>query len=578
MLRLTSFSLSTAAQSLLDTVDATLVEGERVGLVGPNGSGKSTLLRSLSLEKNELDGKIDGELGEEPYFAITSGHIHGSLSPKDREPGSVLLVGQDCLSWRALFPTVGSEEEMLEMTVSELLEAAVVDGGYEAMEEAETWRRLTVAADVALGWNTAKYDKTPIGRLSPGSARRAFFAIALHRPTIKLLLLDEPTNHLDLPSVLWLQHTILASKKTVVMVSHDESFLDAVVDRIWDINSDDYSLTVSVATYTDYKRFKLLAIELQRKQYLEQQLRHQHLSEAANQLKKASKRGEFYMTTDHAKLQRDFKRERAGRSGRRAAAVEKRLDMEEKIEAVVERTPFHLRLSPVGSGLDSSILLDSVSLGYSAGSTQPLSIGLPLISLRVDFGERVAFVGYNGIGKSTLLNTITKTLEPLSGSVHVGRELVIGSLTQEHESLPRSSTPRDYISALCNLDRFTAGSRVISYGLTLHQVDSPIEELNPGARVRLILATFSFRRVNVLILDEPTNHLDDEAMQEVVFSLNSFEGTIIVVSHSRDLLNSLKLNRCFRLSVEGLSEIESVDSFVQETEALVEQVVKTSFS
>jgi len=245
---------------------------------------------------------------------------------------------------------------------------------------------------------------------------------------------------------------------------------------------------------------------------------------------------------------------------------------------VVDHAPFRLRLSPVGSGLDSSIVLDTVELGYGAGLPEKIPIRVPPISLRVDFGERVAFIGYNGIGKSTLLNTILRAIEPLSGSVNVGRELVIGSLMQEHQSLPRDISPRDHIASLCNLDKFHAGSRVISYGLTLHQVDAPIAELNPGARARLILATFSIRRVNVLILDEPTNHLDDEAIQEVIASLNTFEGTVIVVSHDRDLLNSLRLNRFFRLTGEGISEIESVNTFVEETEALVEKVVKASFS
>jgi ATP-binding cassette subfamily F protein 3 len=568
MLRLTSLSLVIPSKPLLDTVDAVVVEGDIIGLVGPNGSGKSTLLRALYEFSH-------GAGPEEHYYSITSGRIH---SNEEREPGSVLLVEQDILSWSSLFPGIGAEEEIRAMTLLEALSMAISEDNLDAIEEKETWRRLSIAAN-AIGWGTAHYDTIPIRHLSPGSALRAYLAVALHRPSINLVMLDEPTNHLDLPSILWLQHSIRLSGKTCIIVSHDETFLDAVVSKIWEIGDHgSLTLTVSSARYSDFKYAKLLAIEKQKKAYVEQQHRNEQLTASINKLKFACNRGEFYVTGDSSKLQMQFKRDRAGRSGKRAAALEKYRDSQEKVDRVIEHDPLQLRFSPIGSGIDSSIQVQEVLLGFGVGTPQQTALSLPLISLRIDFGERVALIGYNGIGKSTLLQTICRTVEPISGTVSVGRDLRIGNLMQEHQSLPRDITPRDHIAALCKLPRFDAGSRVISYGLTLHQVDSPISELNPGARARLLLAIFAIRHVNVLILDEPTNHLDEEAVREVIASINVFEGTVCVVSHDRSLLNAMNLTRFYQLSTEGLAEIESVESFVEETEALVGNIVADSFN
>jgi ATPase subunit of ABC transporter with duplicated ATPase domains len=573
MLRLEAVSVSSSDAPLLESVDAILVKSERVGLVGPNGSGKSTLLRVLAQIGQDPSFAPSGP---KPYFSITSGKIEGYLS-HERAPGAVLLVTQDNLCWSTLFPNVGTEDELLQMTVPDVLDMAAAEGGDQEIEEAETWRRLCVAAGESLQWNIANYSETPIGKLSPGCAHRAYLAIALHRPSIELLLLDEPTNHLDLPSLIWLQRTILVSGKTVMLVSHDEAFLDAVVDHIWEIDGHTHSLTVSAAKYSAYKHAKLLAIEYQRKAYENQQERHQKMTATADRLKLATKRGEFYVRRDHATLHQDFKRERAGRSGKRASAVMKQRDKEEKIDKVVDHAPLRLRLAAIDANLDSSIIFDSVELGYGAGTDDETPLPVPPISLRIDYSERITLMGYNGIGKSTMLRTLTGEIKPLSGSVSVGRALRFGNLMQEHESLPRDKTPRDLICSLTQLEREKAASTVISYGLTIHQVDSPIAELNPGARARLLLATFSLRKVNVLILDEPTNHLDEEAVHEVIASLESYPGTIIVVSHNRDFLNSLNLTRTYRLSSDGLEELESVDSFVEETEDIVEEVVQTCF-
>lgn len=302
---------------LLDSVDALLNERERVGLVGGNGSGKSTLLQLLS----------STSAGRGDYLVASAGSITGKASPQEQLPVTVLLVQQDVLSWENLLPDVGTEDELREFPVPDALELASAQGLECALDNGDAWRRLHIAAQQELCWNIADYTHTPIGQLSPGCALRAYSAIALHRPDICLLLLDEPTNHLDLPSIMWLQHSKLASGKTTIIVSHNKVFLDAIANHVWEIDKITHSLTVSEAKYSAYVNAKRLALEQQREACESQQKRNKKLTSVADKLRAATKAGERHMARDPDKLQRDFRRDRTGRSGKKAAAVEKFRDI-----------------------------------------------------------------------------------------------------------------------------------------------------------------------------------------------------------------------------------------------------------
>jgi len=481
------------------------------------------------------------------------------------------------MQWTRLLGLPTDEEEVRGLPVPEALDLAAALGSYgnACLEDAEEWRRLSVSAHTALEWRTARYDMTPIGQLSPGCARRAYLAIALARRDVQALFLDEPTNHLDLPSILWLQHAIVASGKTVVVVSHDAAFLDAVSDHVWHIDGVQHSLTVSGSGYTEFMRARELAREQQRAAFEEQRVRYKKLTDVASNLKAESAAGARHVAKDRDKLQNDFKRDRAGRSGKKASAVESRRDREDKVEQVVERRPLRIELGDaVGGGGNAVMMLTSVTLGYrgAGGEAQPLP--LPPVSLRVDFGERVAIVGYNGAGKSTLLRTLTGDLEPLGGQVSVGRELRVGNLAQEHRALPFDVSPRQHFAAVTKMGLFPAGQRLMKYGLTLRQTDCPIGELNPGARARALLASFAMLGVNALVLDEPTNHLDEEAVEEVLSTVDEYRGTVVLVSHSRHALRRVRVTRAMRLGPGGLEELESVDQFISMSDEAARVVVR----
>ena len=531
------------------------------------GSGKSTLLEVIA----DHGGGEKG--GSTPYYVLGSGKVGGVAAGAG---GRVLLVKQDALVWSSV---IGGgrvdleEDEIVSLPIGDAIDLAIALGDDDAVEDEEAWRSLVVAASESLGWDLDLYQNTPIELLSPGCALRAYVGIAMAKRGVDLLLLDEVSNHLDLPSRLWLIGSLKASGKTCLLVSHDAPFLDAVCDHLWALDPRDGSITVSGVSYSTYVARVAAERAAQAAAYDSAVKRKATLTAAAEKLKDASSAGARAVAKDKDKLQRDFRRDRAGRSGRKAKSLEKLRDSVPVGERPVDRKPLQIALSPLGAGYDSSLVASDVVLGFEDGHPLPL----PPVSVRVDFGERIAIVGGNGLGKSTLLATLTGRLSPLSGSVSVGRDLVVGNLMQEHEDLPRDMRVREYFCTLQDgLSVLEARNAIIRYGLTLAQAEGPIGALNPGARARLLLATFSLRSVNTLILDEVSNHLDEEAVAELTATLNTYAGTVIAVSHDVAFLESLDLTRVFALDPSvGLLDIPSLEEYVGDVGHAVDEVVET---
>eukprot|EP01135_Chromosphaera_perkinsii_P004599 Nk52_evm7s290 gene=Nk52_evmTU7s290 len=597
--------------------------GEIKGCFGNNNNPtKSRNNNSFGDDDKEQDGNRysdSDEKEDEEFNNSSTDNLQVSNNNNNNPNTRILYVQQDNLHWKdLLFGSIKQQEEeqdkisnesVLKLTLPEAFDLSIAysatdpDTTNASLEDEATWQRVISHASRELGWDKTLYDKTPLGLLSPGCALRAFLTIALHRVDIDLLLLDEPTNHLDLPTRYFLEKLILASRKAVIVVSHDTTFLDNVCDHLWVIHDPATvptavsNLEVSSARYSDYKHAKELARQQQMEAYDAQQKRNKRLTSVADKLRAASVSGNSVQASDNDKLARGALRNRAGRSGKKAKAVEKLRDAhQETVERVIIKQPLVIEINPEEVSTGSSIKLSSVVLGYSDskspndsppqgrdGSSTALKINP--ISLNIEFGEHLAIVGFNGVGKSTLLKTITGDLKPLCGDVSIGNQLIVGNLMQEHDNLPRDQTPREYFARLGQLTPLQACGYLIKYGLTLCQVDCPISFLNPGARARALLCGFAMKHVNTLILDEPSNHLDEEAIMEVVETLKHFKGIVVAVSHDYSFLKTIMAPsdnasssppRVLKLDSQGLTEIDSVDDFVQDVEDAVERVIAAS--
>lgn len=338
--------------------------------------------------------------------------------------------------------------------------------------------------------------------------------------------------------------------------------------KIFELDRNTRTLNISGGTYSDYLEMIAKRIARQKKDYRLQQDEIGRLSEQIKQQRAASARGSNWRGSDNDKFLRGFKRDRAAGSGRKAKAIEKRIEQMDKIERPIERDPFEIPLeAEVGSGtLD--IRLTDVLAGYSDGFT------VGPVSIDIRFKSRVGIMGLNGSGKSTLLKTITGILPPLQGGVEMGSGIKLGNMMQEHESLPRNETLLELLMKRTGLSQEMSYATLARFGFDTRQVKQSIETLSPGGRARLLLALFSAQSVNVLVLDEPTNHLDLEALEALEETLKSYKGTVLLVSHDRYFLETAELDTTYLLSDGTLRRIPDYKKYVEDAQKRALKLLK----
>lgn len=509
-----------ASTIVLEDISFSLAKGQKVGLVGNNGSGKSTLLKILA-------GLIEPDRGS----VIRRAGAIVSYLPQDTS-----LVTEESIRdyVRRVTGIADLEREM--------------ESSPPAFEEYE--RRNGYAFDhrldatlAGLGLRQIKADR-PINQLSSGQRSKVFMAgVLLRDPDV--MLLDEPTNNLDLPALYWLEDFLSRSEQACIVVSHDRLFLDRLVRKIFEINWNDRKLRITSGKYSDY----LARLEQEQArhwaEYDAQQEEIKRLTDSARAKKAEATQGSQYRGTDNDKFHRGFKRDRAGRSGRVAKAIERRLEHMEKVEKPIERDAFRISIDPVVPDGSRTVSLDRVEAGYEANGFR-----VGPITLSVPYGHRLVIIGLNGSGKTTLMKTISGDLPPLAGEVHIGTGLVIGNLMQEHDSLPRDESVKAFLVRRTGLSVQDAYALIARHGFKADEIDKQVSTFSPGGRARLLLALFSAQAVNVLLLDEPTNHLDLEAMSALEEAVKHFSGTIVLVSHDRYFLQKVDITDTYLL-VEG---------------------------
>ncbi|OIP60140.1 MAG: hypothetical protein AUK19_00635 [Candidatus Moranbacteria bacterium CG2_30_45_14] len=543
---------------VLEKVSFSIGEGQKVALVGQNGVGKSTLLKIIANieipDKGEVKKPNRVLVGYLPQEAI-------ALSTETLLEYLRRMTGLDELEKEMS----RLEPYLEEKGILELYEVVRFEyerlGGYDFSRRAKDILEGLMLSHIRL--------ESLVVKLSGGEKRKAALAGVLLRG-VDMLLLDEPTNNLDLPALLWLERYLNRSSATCIIASHDRRFLDNVVKKVLEIDWYKRDVTMYTGSWSVFAEMKARAIRKHKEQYRMQEDERHRLIISVGQKMDWVERVKNKKVPDKDKMSANFKKERATRKFTASAkALEERQRRLYDVERPLIRDPLSIPFKPESGEKESSIVLKKVRFGYSGGFQ-----GGP-VDMKVLFGTRLAILGNNGVGKSTLLKIIEGSLTPLSGKRICGKKLVFGYLMQEHENISESITPFElFRDRLGIFDRDIIATHLAQFQFAPDVLIDKISSLSPGERVRLILALLSATGANVLILDEPTNHLDLEAVEALEEALDGYDGTILLVTHDRRFLERIRLTQSLILENGKLIPIASYEAYVKKMMPQVNRILK----
>jgi ATP-binding cassette, subfamily F, member 3 len=492
MLKLSHLSLRRGARLLLREVDLTLHAGQKVGLVGANGAGKSTLFAAV---RGELAPDA-GELSLPSWTVIA--HVAQETAATDR-PALDHVMDGDAELRQLQAELLAAESQGDGMRQAELLGRLDAIGAHAAQSRAA---RLLHG----LGFGDEQM-RSPVATFSGGWRMRLNLAQALMCRS-DLLLLDEPTNHLDLDAVLWLEEWLRAYSGTLLLVSHDRDFLDAVVHHI--LLLERQTLRLYAGNYSDFEVQRAQELTLQQAAYERQQREVVHIRRFVDRFRaKATK-------------------------ARQAQSRLKALARMELIAPAHVDSPFQISF-PQPDKLPSPLLrLERAAVGYD---------GRPVVSnagLSILPGDRIALLGPNGAGKSTLVRLLAGDFAPLAGRRDASPDLRVGYFAQHQiEQLDLDATPLVHLRRLDSRTPEQAMRDFLGgFGFSGDAALAPVAPLSGGEKARLVLALLVYQRPNLLLLDEPTNHLDLEMRHALSLALQDFDGAVVLVSHDRHLVRT----------------------------------------
>ncbi len=537
-LQATGLSAGHGARILFSGLDLVVAPGDVVGLVGANGAGKSTLLRLLAGE----DVPEEGRVAVSPPSA-TVGHLP---QEPERRPGETLAAflarrtgvtaAQEAMDAAAAALAEGAPD-----TYSDALERWLALGGADLDE-----RVGAVLAEVGLAVDL----DVPMTALSGGQAARAGLA-ALLLSRYDVLLLDEPTNDLDLAGLELLERFVTGLRSPAVLVSHDREFLARTVTTVVELDLVQQQIGVYAGGYEAYLHEREVARRHAREAYEEYDETIGGLKERAHMQRNWATVGVRNARRKQKDPDKIGKAARIESSEKQAAKARQTERMIERLEVVEEpRKEWELRMTIAAAPRSGAVV---ATLSHAVVRRGTFTLGP--IDAQVDWADRVAITGPNGSGKSTLIGALLGRIPVDEGSASLGSSVRVGEIDQARGLfLGPAPLVRAFGEAVPDWPESEVRTLLAKFGLTKEHVPRPAASLSPGERTRAALALLQAREVNLLVLDEPTNHLDLPAIEQLEQALDSFGGTVLLVTHDRRMLDTVRTTRRWSLSDGRLTE------------------------
>lgn len=536
-----NISKSFGIDEIIKNASFHIEEREKAAIVGINGAGKTTLLRIIMGEYQADSGEViiakDRTIG---YLAQ-----HQKLSGDNTIYDELLSVKKDIIELEQKIRRLELEMHSKEgVELETVMEAYSKSTHQFELQNGYAYKSEVVGVLKGLGFDESDFEKK-MNTLSGGQKTRvALGRLLLSKPDI--IMLDEPTNHLDMNSIAWLENYLVNYDGSVIIVAHDRYFLDKVVTKVIEVERG--IVSVFSGNYSDYAAKKKQLMDAKLKEYYNQQRDIKHQEEVIAKLK-------------------SFNREK---SIKRAESREKLLDKIEVIDKpITEQETMHFKLEPAKESGNDVLSVEGLSKAFGGNRL------FDNVSFEIKKGEKVALIGNNGTGKTTILKIINHIIDADAGKVKLGANVEIGYYDQEHNVLHMDKTAFDEIGdAYPDMTNTQIRNMLACFLFTGDDVFKKISDLSGGERGRVSLAKLMLSNANFLILDEPTNHLDIMSKEILESALNRYTGTVLYVSHDRYFINKTA-SRIMELSSNTVTNyIGNYDYYLEKRDILAPKEVK----